>query len=693
MTSGASRPPVARPAPSSRPRDARPRVPRSLSSRVPFPRRTTTPARPLPPATLPLPLTHPSRAPPPSRNEKPSLHRDAALFGPGGRERWEREAEARVRARGGVAPPRWASSSPSSPGGVIPPSPPTPRFALVRSPHPPAPGDVIPWYEDPGPSSAALPIARAEAMLRRLAAPTTRAVREGVLARDPAAIDRRLAPGAAVPRARATRRETVLDVIQKRRATERRETKRDEPAAKAGEGPEKDPGAANESARRLGSAASSSASSRSSASAAASLASAPRVRAPRAPGRRATTAEANRAWARPPRSEASAPVSPRDGLMERNGVEFAAMARLERATRPARVDPDLLEGARRSFSDDVANNTSAARAAAAARVLLAPARARAQRRRGDAARARIAAIERVDEDERRRRLEAEREAERERLGGGGGGAGGAKGRRRGPPASGSDPSARSIADPSARSIADPSAGSIADPSAGSIASEGGGGVGASVGGGGGSRDRTGPAFARDDPHHVATRRFVPPDRAFVSRDDARLLDLAHNPGAADPGGAAFSLASVDRLARRGTPAATARIRRWCDLVGVPRRESADAHATHLAGVLKRRYRAALAALEPFAPGLVAAAEAAARAEAEAATRIDARAGRGGLPGLDAAGGRRGWAAEICAEDEKTRAALEKARRRAEERRRREREAKGRTRTKPGANPRVASDGC
>jgi hypothetical protein len=373
--------------------------------------------------------------------------------------------------------------------------------------------------------------------------------------------------------------------------------------------------------------------------------------------------------------------------MERNGVEFAAMARLERATRVARVDPDLLEGARRSFSDDVANNTSAARAAAAARVLLAPARARARARRGDAARARIAAIERVDEDERRRRLEAEREAERERLGGGGGGAGGAKGRRRGPPASGSDPSARSIADPSARSIA--------DPSARSIASEGGGGVGASVGGGGGSRDRTGPAFARDDPHPVATRRFVPPDRAFVSRDDARLLDLAHNPGAADPGGAAFSLASVDRLARRGTPAATARIRRWCDLVGVPRRESADAHATHLAGVLKRRYRAALAALEPFAPGLVAAAEAAARAEAEAATRIDARAGRGGLPGLDAAGGRRGWAAEICAEDEKTRAALEKARRRAEaeERRRREREAKGRTRTKPGANPRVASDGC
>ena len=578
---------------------------------------------------------------------------------------------------------------------MIPPSPPPPRFALVRSPHPPAPGDVIPWYEDPGPSSAALPIARAEAMLRRLAAPTTRAVREGVLARDPAAIDRRLAPGAAVPRARATRRETVLDVIQKRRATERRGTRRDEPAAKAGEGPENDPGAANESARRLGSAASSSASSRSSASAAASLASAPRVRAPRAPGRRATTAEANRAWARPPRSEASAPVSPRDGLMERNGVEFAAMARLERATRPARVDPDLLEGARRSFSDDVANNTSAARAAAAARVLLAPARARARARRGDAARARIAAIERVDEDERRRRLEAEREAERERLGGGGGGAGGAKGRRRGPPASGSDPSARSNADPSARSIADPSVRSIADPSARSIASEGVGGVGASVGGGGGSRDRTGPAFARDDPHPVATRRFVPPDRAFVSRDDARLLDLAHNPGAADPGGAAFSLASVDRLARRGTPAATARIRRWCDLVGVPRRESADAHATHLAGVLKRRYRAALAALEPFAPGLVAAAEAAARAEAEAATRIDARAGRGGLPGLDAAGGRRGWAAEICAEDEKTRAALEKARRRAEaeERRRREREAKGRTRTKPRANPRVASDGC
>ena len=343
------------------------------------------------------------------------------------------------------------------PGGRDPALPPPPRFALVRSPHPPAPGDVIPWYEDPGPSSAALPIARAEAMLRRLAAPTTRAVREGVLARDPAAIDRRLAPGAAVPRARATRRETVLDVIQKRRATERRGTRRDEPAAKAGEGPENDPGAANESARRLGSAASSSASSRSSASAAASLASAPRVRAPRAPGRRATTAEANRAWARPPRSEASAPVSPRDGLMERNGVEFAAMARLERATRPARVDPDLLEGARRSFSDDVANNTSAARAAAAARVLLAPARARARARRGDAARARIAAIERVDEDERRRRLEAEQEAERERLGGGGGGAGGAKGRRRGPPASGSDPSARSNADPSARSIADPSA--------------------------------------------------------------------------------------------------------------------------------------------------------------------------------------------------------------------------------------------
>ena len=234
--------------------------------------------------------------------------------------------------------------------------------------------------------------------------------------------------------------------------------------------------------------------------------------------------------------------------------------------------------------------------------------------------------------------------------------------------------------------------SIADPSARSIASEGVGGVGASVGGGGGSRDRTGPAFARDDPHPVATRRFVPPDRAFVSRDDARLLDLAHNPGAADPGGAAFSLASVDRLARRGTPAATARIRRWCDLVGVPRRESADAHATHLAGVLKRRYRAALAALEPFAPGLVAAAEGG--EGGGGGGDEDRRAGRARRPpGAGRRGG--GGGAEICAEDEKTRAALEKARRRAEaeERRRREREAKGRTRTKPGANPRVASDGC
>ena len=286
-----------------------------------------------PPATLPLPLTHPSRAPP-RLAEKPSLHRDAALFGPGGRERWEREAEARVRARGGVAPPRWASSSPSSPGGVIPPSPPPPRFALVRSPHPPAPGDVIPWYEDPGPSSAALPIARAGR------APPTRRPDD---ARGPRGRPR-ARPGGdrPTPRARRRRPQSASDATRNRPGrhpkapsdrTPRDETRRTGGESGGGSGERSGRGERVRAAapiRRLVERVEPVVGERG--GVAGVGAAGPRAESAGSP--RDDGGGEPRAWARPPRSEASAPVSPRGGLMERNGVEFAAMARLERATRP-----------------------------------------------------------------------------------------------------------------------------------------------------------------------------------------------------------------------------------------------------------------------------------------------------------------------------------------------------------------------
>lgn len=148
MTSGAPRPPVARPAPSSRPRDARPRVPRSLSSRVPFPRRTTTPARPLPPATLPFPLTHPSRARPPFRPQnitsqgrralRPGRARAMGARGRGARSRARRCRPSELGVVVAVVPggrdPALPSSAAVRPRAFSPPPRPRRRHPLVRGP-------------------------------------------------------------------------------------------------------------------------------------------------------------------------------------------------------------------------------------------------------------------------------------------------------------------------------------------------------------------------------------------------------------------------------------------------------------------------------------------------------------------------------------------------------------------------------
>ena len=450
------------------------------------------------------------------------------------------------------------------PGGRAPP----PRRGSPSCVLPtPAPGDVIPWYEDPGPSSAALPIARAEAMPadsppRRRARPRGRP---------------RARPGGdrPTPRARRRRPQSASDATRNRpgrhpKAPSDRtpRTRRDEPAAKAGEGPENDPGAATESARRLRSAASSSASSRSSASAAASLASAPRVRAPRAPGRRATTAEANRAWARPPRAGVRARLAarrPHGAQRRRVRGDGAARAR----ARPARVDPDLLEGARRSFSDDVANNTSAARAAAAARVPLAPARARAQRRRG-ARRARgsrrSSASTRTsggDVWRRSRRRSGSAGAEAEAARRGRRGADGALPRVVPPP-----PRVRSPTPPRVRSPTPPR-----DRSPRRAAAASGLPSGAEEARG------IGPVPRSPGTTPITSRR-VGSSRPIARSSLATTLgfSLAHNPGGRSRrGGVQPRLRRPTRAARdSGGDRAD---RRWCNLVGVPRRGRGRAPTT------------------------------------------------------------------------------------------------------------------
>jgi hypothetical protein len=124
----------------------------------------------------------------------------------------------------------------------------------------------------------------------------------------------------------------------------------------------------------------------------------------------------------------------------------------------------------------------------------------------------------------------------------------------------------------------------------------------------------------------------------------RLLELMWDPDAC-PGGLPFSLANAAKLARQNTTEGVERIRAWCRLIGVD--AGGKPNGAHLCGLLRGKYREAMAALEAHVPGIRDAARAAEEMEAG-----EHNGARGGTERRGADDGRRGWAAALCARPKK-----------------------------------------
>jgi hypothetical protein len=112
-----------------------------------------------------------------------------------------------------------------------------------------------------------------------------------------------------------------------------------------------------------------------------------------------------------------------------------------------------------------------------------------------------------------------------------------------------------------------------------------------------------------------------------------------------PGGLPFSLANAAKLARQNTTEGVERIRAWCRLIGVD--AGGKPNGAHLCGLLRGKYREAMAALEAHVPGIRDAARAAEEMEAG-----EHNGARGGTERRGADDGRRGWAAALCARPKK-----------------------------------------
>ena len=136
----------------------------------------------------------------------------------------------------------------------------------------------------------------------------------------------------------------------------------------------------------------------------------------------------------------------------------------------------------------------------------------------------------------------------------------------------------------------------------------------------------------------------PPPPPGLDYQCVRLLELMWDPDAC-PGGLPFSLANADKLARQNTTEGVERIRAWCRLIGVD--AGGKPNGAHLCGLLRGKYREAIAALEAHVPGIRDAARAAEEMEAG-----EHNGARGGTERRGADDGRRGWAAALCAKPKK-----------------------------------------
>ena len=136
----------------------------------------------------------------------------------------------------------------------------------------------------------------------------------------------------------------------------------------------------------------------------------------------------------------------------------------------------------------------------------------------------------------------------------------------------------------------------------------------------------------------------PPPPPGLDYQCVRLLELMWDPDAC-PGGLPFSLANADKLARQNTAEGVERIRAWCRLIGVD--AGGKPNGAHLCGLLRGKYREAMAALEAHVPGIRDAARAAEEMEAG-----EHNGARGGTERRGADDGRRGWAAALCARPKK-----------------------------------------